>query len=108
MVWCGGGDSKDGSGGVECWQKKAMVAMISDNDNVDGGGNNSDDSGVFFFGGEMIVVLIAQRNWSNKGKREKRKTFFFNPINFGLYFFDLKKKLFNIFNHIKHQKKPKK
>ena len=49
MVWCGGGDSKDGSGGVECWQKKAMVAMISDNDNVDGGGNNSDDSGVFFW-----------------------------------------------------------
>ena len=26
-----------------------MVAMISDNDNVDGGDNNSDDSGVFFF-----------------------------------------------------------
>ena len=48
MVWCGGGDSKDGSGGVECWQKMAMVAMISDNDNVDGGDNNSDDSGVFF------------------------------------------------------------
>ena len=29
--------------------KKAMVAVISDIDNVDGGSNNSDDSGFFFF-----------------------------------------------------------
>ena len=58
----------------------------------------------------MIVVLIAQRNWLNKGKREKRKTFFFNPINFGLYFFDLKKKncsIFSIISNIKRNQKNK-
>ena len=56
----------------------------------------------------MIVVLIAQRNWSNKGKREKRKTFFFNPINFGLYFFDLKKKIVQYFQSYQTSKETKK
>ena len=57
----------------------------------------------------MIVVLIAQRNWSNKGKREKRMTFSFNPINFGLYFFDLKKNcsIFSIISNIKRNQKNK-